>query len=179
MATSENFFQLFGFTPAFRVDLKSLSAKYRELQRAAHPDRFAGGTAGDQLLSVQYAATINQAYQILKNPLKRAIYLLEIKGIDINKEHSFKLGPDFLMQQIEYREHLESLADSANPQAELLELRQELTALQDRLHSAFERSYSQGSEEELNNAVEIVNKLQFVDKMLLELERKEDEWLGL
>jgi len=179
LASSENFFALFGLAPVFRIDAKRLAAKYRELQRTAHPDRFAGSTAGDQLVSVQYAATINEAFQVLKSPLKRAIYLLELKGIDVNKEHSFNLGPDFLMQQIEFRERLESITSESLPEEALTELRSELTELQSRLHAAFEQHYNQGSEQGLNNAAQTVNKLQFIDKMLLEVERKEDEWLGI
>jgi len=179
LASSQNYYSLFGLAPVFRIDPRQLSAKYRELQRTAHPDRFAGSTVGDQLASVHYAATINEAFQVLKSPLKRAIYLLELKGIDVNKEHSFNLGPDFLMQQIEFRERLESITSEAQPDQALAQLRTELTELQSRLHMAFENHYNQGSEQGLNNAAQIVNKLQFVDKMLLEVERKEDERLGI
>ena len=71
-----NYFQLFGLETQFTIDLAKLSTLYQTLQKKVHPDRFANASSQDQLLAVKKSTLINDAYQTLKNPLKRAQYLL-------------------------------------------------------------------------------------------------------
>ena len=67
-----NYFQLFGLETQFTIDLAKLSTLYQTLQKKVHPDRFANASSQDQLLAVKKSTLINDAYQTLKNPLKRA-----------------------------------------------------------------------------------------------------------
>ena len=103
-----DYFALFGLPKAADLDGDSLRDKYRQLQAAAHPDRFAGASDSDKRAALQMASRVNDGYQILQNPLRRAAYLLELRGITAFAEDNTAMPPAFLMQQLEWREALES-----------------------------------------------------------------------
>ena len=103
-----DYFALFGLPKTADLDGDSLRDKYRQLQAAAHPDRFAGASDSDKRAALQMASRVNDGYQILQNPLRRAAYLLELRGITAFAEDNTAMPPAFLMQQLEWREALES-----------------------------------------------------------------------
>ncbi|MEC5213256.1 molecular chaperone HscB [Polaromonas sp. CG_9.5] len=100
-------FELFGIPVQFAQDRVQLDARWKELQREAHPDKFAAQGAAAQRVAMQWSVRINEAYQRLKNPMKRASYLCELNGAPINAENNTAMPSDFLMQQMEWREALE------------------------------------------------------------------------
>ena len=105
-------FTLLGLPRSFALDRAVLDAQWKALQAKVHPDRFAaeGGTA--QRVAMQWAVRVNEAYQRLKDPLKRAAYLCELAGVPVQSESNTAMPSDFLIQQMEWREALEE-ADSA------------------------------------------------------------------
>jgi len=114
MNLQSNDFELFGVPPRFAQDRAGLDARWKELQREAHPDRFAAQGAAAQRVAMQWSVRINEAYQRLKDPLKRAAYLCELHGAPVNAENNTAMPPAFLMQQMEWRETLdEARAPSA------------------------------------------------------------------
>jgi molecular chaperone HscB len=102
-----NDFELFDLPVQFALDSAVLDARWKELQREAHPDKFAAQGASAQRLAMQWSVRINEAYQRLKNPLKRAMYLCELHGAPIEAESNTAMPPDFLMQQMQWREALD------------------------------------------------------------------------
>ena len=68
-------FELFGLPRRFALDRSELDTRWRELQAEVHPDRFAVEGAAAQRVAMQWAVRVNEAYQRLKDPLKRAAYL--------------------------------------------------------------------------------------------------------
>lgn len=100
-------FELFGIPMQFSQDRAQLDARWKELQREAHPDKFAAQGAAAQRVAMQWSVRINEAYQRLKNPLKRASYLCELNGAPINAEDNTAMPRDFLMQQMEWHEALD------------------------------------------------------------------------
>lgn len=66
-------FALFQMQPAFQLDLDQLSARYLELARGVHPDRFADASEAEQRRALEQSANLNEAYQTLKSPAKRAL----------------------------------------------------------------------------------------------------------
>ncbi|MEY3201091.1 MAG: hypothetical protein RIR70_641, partial [Pseudomonadota bacterium] len=46
----------------------------------------------------------NEAYRTLKSPVPRALYLLNLKGIEAGAEAHTSLSSEFLMEQMEWRE---------------------------------------------------------------------------
>ena len=99
-------FALFGLPERFAIDLAQLDAKWKQLQGAAHPDRFATETAAAQRVAMQWAIRINEAWRRLKDPLARAAYLCSLHGADIEAESNTSMPGAFLMQQMEWREAL-------------------------------------------------------------------------
>jgi len=107
MNLQSNDFELFGVPMQFAQDRAQLDARWKELQREAHPDKFAAQGPAAQRLAMQWSVRINEAYQRLKDPLKRASYLCELHGAPINAENNTAMPAVFLMQQMEWREALE------------------------------------------------------------------------
>ena len=107
MNLQSNDFELFGVPVQFAQDRLVLDARWKELQREAHPDKFAAQGASAQRVAMQWSVRINEAYQRLKQPLKRASYLCELGGAPINAETNTAMPPAFLVQQMEWREALD------------------------------------------------------------------------
>ena len=103
MNLNDSDFTLFDVPERFAQDRGALDARWTLLQREAHPDRFAGQGAAAQRIAMQWSVRINEAYQRLKDPLKRAAYLCELHGAPINAEDNTAMPSVFLMQQMEWR----------------------------------------------------------------------------
>jgi molecular chaperone HscB len=100
-------FELFGLPTAFELDRSQIDLQWKSLQREAHPDRFASEGAAAQRIAMQWSVRINEAYNRLKDPLKRAAYLCELNGAAVNAENNTNMPSAFLMQQMEWREALD------------------------------------------------------------------------
>jgi molecular chaperone HscB len=113
MNLNDTDFQLFAVPATFAQDRAALDARWKELQREAHPDRFAAQGAAAQRVAMQWSVRINEAYQRLKDPIRRASYICELHGAPLNAENNTAMPPDFLMQQMEWREALDDAGDMA------------------------------------------------------------------
>jgi molecular chaperone HscB len=98
---------MFGLPAAFELDRSQIDLQWKSLQREAHPDRFASEGAAAQRIAMQWSVRINEAYNRLKDPLKRAAYLCELNGAAVNAENNTNMPSAFLMQQMEWREALD------------------------------------------------------------------------
>ncbi len=171
---ADDYFQLFGLTAGFDIDLGELSQRYRHLQRSLHPDRFAQATQREQRLAVQRAALINDAYDTLKDPVKRGKYLLRQRGLDVDQDTP-QLDAEFLMQQMSLREALEQARAAAQPQQHLLPLREQAQSHCDALQAELAQALRQDTDETLQDAARLVHKLQFFHKLLAEIAQLEHE----
>jgi len=170
----QNHFELFGLEPGFELDLDSIAARYRDLQRAVHPDKFANASDQERLLSVQQAAQINEAYQTLKSPLARARYLLELQGVALDDTDT-AMDPMFLMEQMEMRESLAGVRGKSDPFAALMALRDTIEGKETALIASLSEAFASGEQAALEGARDTVRKLQFMEKLLSELEELEEE----
>jgi molecular chaperone HscB len=100
-------FELFEIPAQFAQDRSVLDTKWKDLQREAHPDKFAAQGAAAQRIAMQWSVRINEAYNRLKDPLKRATYLCELNGAPIQAHTNTSMPTAFMMMQIEWRETLE------------------------------------------------------------------------
>jgi molecular chaperone HscB len=107
-------FELFRLPQRFAQERADIDQRWKELQREAHPDRFAAQGASAQRAALQWSVRINEAYQRLKDPLKRAAYLCELRGAPIQAENNTAMPPEFLMEQMEWREALDEAHDEAD-----------------------------------------------------------------
>ncbi len=117
-------FELFGIDRRFALDPAALDARWRALQTEVHPDKFAAQGAAAQRVAMQWAVRVNEAYQRLKDPLKRAAYLCELNGAAIEAENNTSMPKSFLMQQMEWREALDDARTVAAVEALHAELSQ-------------------------------------------------------
>ena len=169
-----NYFQLFDIEAFFDVDLNQLSQTYQTLQKAVHPDKFAHASAQEQLIAVQKSSQINDGYQTLKQPLKRAEYLLTQRGVELPNEQQSFSDNSFLMRQMELREMLAEVKFSDDVESSL-ENAQQMLSQEYQLH--FEKMRAQinaNNADENAKACENLRKLKFYQKLNIEVERLED-----
>ena len=114
MRLADDDFTLFGLPERHALDRAELDARWRQLQAEVHPDRFAGEGAAAQRVAMQWALRVNEAYQRLKDPLKRAAYLCQRRGASIQAQDNTAMPAAFLMQQMQWREALEEAASAAD-----------------------------------------------------------------
>ena len=105
-------FTLLGLPRQFAQERSQLDSAWKALQARVHPDRFAAEGAAAQRVAMQWAVRVNEAYQRLKDPLKRAAYLCELNGAPIEAENNTAMPAAFLMQQMQWREDLEDARSS-------------------------------------------------------------------
>lgn len=103
-------FELFGLPQRFAQERTEIDGRWKELQREAHPDRFAAQGAQAQRAALQWSVRINEAYRRLKDPLQRAAYLCELLGAPIDAHSNTAMPADFLAEQMEWREALDEAA---------------------------------------------------------------------
>lgn len=164
-----NYFALFQLPVQFPLDGAVLSARYRDLQRVIHPDRHAHASDQEKRLAQQHATLINDAYHTLRDDLKRAQYLLRLKGGDPGQRQVH--DPEFLMEQIELREELtgiEQVRDSGRLDALFKHIRQLENNCKQALLDAF------AAPDRLEQASDAVVKWQFIRKLAEEAESLEE-----
>lgn len=165
---TRNHFELFGLTPAFRLDPERLEHGYREIQSRVHPDKFAHLGEHERRISMQWATHANEAYQTLKKPLGRARYLLHLHGIDTEEESNTTMPPEFLMRQMEWREAIGEAKDAQDiPGMERLHAR--LTAEMRESHAELGRLLDE--RKDYAQAAARVRELRFMEKLAEEVDR--------
>ena len=169
---SQNYFELFGLPVGFDVDAAALVATFRDLQSQLHPDRFATADEKQRRLSVQGASWVNEAFQTLKDPMRRARYLLELRGVAFNDETETSSDPEFLMEQMELREALGEVREAPDAWAALDEIGDRIRAHDRALTDSFRTAFAAGDDAAAKNAV---LKMKFFRRLQEELERLEAE----
>lgn len=101
-------FALFGVKPAFAVDLETIERARERALVKVHPDRFADRSAAERRIAEQWTARINEAWDLLRDPVRRAAWLCGANGAPLNAETDTSMPPAFLMRQIEWREAQEA-----------------------------------------------------------------------
>ena len=148
-------FELMGLPRQFALDRAMLDERWKELQKQAHPDRFAGEGGVAQRVAMQWSVRINEAYQRLKHPLKRAAYLCELFGVPVRAEDNTAMPTDFLIQQMEWREALEE----ATVKRKMLQKCEQLLV----------------SEVGAQEAVQTVRSLMFVERFAQDIDRRREQ----
>lgn len=159
-------FTLFQLEPAFDIDTAALEQTYRSLAARFHPDRHAAASVFEQKQAMMMASAVNEAYRILKNPIDRAAYLLEQHNIHADSPEHTSFPPEFLMQQMEWRETLEE-ARAQNNQAALRALEADIQAEQNTLLSALQTAFKQTDH---HNAANLVRQGRFLNKLRQEIQ---------
>jgi molecular chaperone HscB len=114
--TRRDKFAFFGFAPAFDVDQAKLEEEFRALSRKLHPDRFARASAQERRYSLEQTTLLNDAYKTLRDPVKRAEHLLELRGVSGTPQ----MSPAFLEETMAEREKLLDAKMAGEPLDELV-----------------------------------------------------------
>jgi molecular chaperone HscB len=170
MNLNDTDFELFAVPARFAQDRAALDARWKELQREAHPDRFAAQGAAAQRVAMQWSVRINEAYQRLKDPIKRASYLCALNGAPIDAEKNTAMPPDFLHQQMEWREEL----DDARDTAALEKLWAEVEAGRARALSSLDSLIDEKGD--YPGAARQVRALMFIERFAHDIEAKSEQW---
>jgi molecular chaperone HscB len=157
-----NHFELLGLPLAYSIDPSRLESGYRALQSRVHPDRYAAATEAERRVALQWAARANEAYRTLRDPVGRARYLLSLKGFDTGEESNTAMPPDFLMQQMEWREAVAE-ASAGGDTARLAGLRDELREERAGMLRMLERAIDADSN--YDAGCSLVRKLRFIEKL--------------
>ncbi|GGI17774.1 Fe-S protein assembly co-chaperone HscB [Oxalicibacterium faecigallinarum] len=166
----QNHFELFHLPQQFAVDLGALDRAYHDVQNQVHPDRFANASDAEKRVAMQWATRANEAYKTLKSPFKRAAYLCELNGVDLEVESNTAMPVAFLMQQMEWREALDDARAGKDPHA--------LDALDRSLRSerkdALAAIAMQLDSQDFTQAASLVRQLMFLEKFSEEVANAQD-----
>ena len=169
MNLQSNDFELFGLEQKFSQDRAAIDARWKELQREAHPDKFAAQGASAQRVAMQWSVRINEAYQRLKDPLKRAAYLCELNGAPINAENNTAMPASFLMQQIEWRESLDEAKTAENMHKIALQANEYMREQLLKIEQFIDDQHN------FKQAVDHVRSLMFVERFTTEVDARIDQ----
>ena len=162
-------FELFGLEAQFAQDRAAIDARWKDLQREAHPDKFAAQGGAAQRLAMQWSVRINEAYQRLKDPLKRAAYLCELNAAPVNAENNTAMPSAFLMQQMEWREALDDAVNIRD--LELLGLQ-----VNSRKRETLEKCEQLlDAQQDYPQAVQQVRALMFIERFARDVESRLDQ----
>jgi molecular chaperone HscB len=168
----QSHFELFGLPRAFGLDKEALEKAYREIQSRVHPDRFAHAGDAERRASLQWTTRVNEAYRTLKDPVQRGRHLLDLHGVDVAFETNTQMPSDFLLQQLELREELESATgkrDASRLDRLRTALRSQKQLLEHQIGDAID------SKADYPGAAELVRKLMFLDRLDAEIDAAYEE----
>ncbi|MET0048336.1 MAG: co-chaperone HscB [Sedimenticola sp.] len=172
---SKNYFELFGLSAGYIIDTEQLAGRYRELQRVVHPDRYASASEQERRLSMQGATRINEAFDTLKDPILRARYLLSLNGIDVDAQKETTQDTAFLMEQLELREQLEEAKQAEDPYEVITDLMNGINRKINTLVGQMAVQFEAATPDQLEQAREILRKMQFLQKLRYDAESLEAE----
>jgi molecular chaperone HscB len=159
-------FDLFGLAATFDVDPDELDRRWKQLQRQVHPDHYSTQTTADKRLAMQWSLRVNEAYQRLKHPVRRAAYLCELNGVPIRAEGNTSMPADFLIQQMQWREELEAAHELADIEVLRQQVKNEMQILLQQCAQSIEQ------ETQWVQAAESVRALMFIERFLQDVDNR-------
>jgi molecular chaperone HscB len=99
-------FSTLGIERTFDVDLAKVEGRHRDLSRTLHPDRHAAGGATERRVALSKAIEVNEAFRIVKDPIRRAEALFQLAGVAVGERNEPRAAPELLMDMMEQREAL-------------------------------------------------------------------------
>ncbi|OIN01041.1 Fe-S protein assembly co-chaperone HscB [Polynucleobacter sp. QLW-P1DATA-2] len=165
LSASDDYFRFFGLNQQFKLDLPALDQAYLAIQKEVHPDRHARGSETEQRLAMQMATLANTAFQTLKNPIQRGLYLCQLHGVDAKLETNTAMPAAFLMKQMEWRENLDEQAEDLPAlEAMMIEVEQSKADILAEITQAIDGAKN------YVRAAELLRGLLFIDKFAIELD---------
>jgi molecular chaperone HscB len=164
---TRNYFELFGLPARFSINLGTLENAYRRLQGELHPDRHVSNSEMQRRISLQLSTTVNDAYRTLRHPTSRAQCLIDMAAQSDAKQFGTAVPPAFLIEQMEWREAIESACaaqDILELEAIARRLRNEMTMQEKNLAEALD------TRNDFQSASIKVNELRFYERLRTEID---------
>ena len=178
---SKNFFRFFGLEPKLVVDLPELQKRFYQLSRQWHPDKFGRKAADEQAQALEATAILNDGYRTLKDPVKRAEYLLTEEGFPIGEQRSKDVPPELLEEVFELNMMLEELKsgdEDARQQLEaaklkFFDLRSGVDGELERLFEKYDASDAQSetAKQALHEVRGILNRRRYIENLIRDVDR--------
>jgi molecular chaperone HscB len=175
-----NHFEIFGLAPSVELDVSALEEKYRALALQAHPDRAAGADAATRRKMAEQTASLNEALKVLRDPVRRAFYLLKLRGVDLENETAAakqKMPPEFLEEVMERREALDAARQSKDL-AKAQAMGDEVRGLLDAALAKAKAALGRPDEAAMAEATLELARVRYFTRYLEEVEAIEDEALS-
>ena len=173
--SSRDFFELFSLESQYLIDLDQLKSRFRDLQIQYHPDKYASAPESEKLLAVQMSSLLNDAFEVLSHPVKRAKYLLEKLGVDLQKDRA--ISQEILIEQMTLREELEEILETSDMDEKENNLENLLQRLMEMFKSCDEfmvlNAKGKFNEEYLLQELkQVLSRMLFINKLKLEIEKE-------
>lgn len=172
-----NHFEVFGLAPTLELDVKALEQRLRELSLEHHPDRYTNADARTRLLALEKTTALNDAFKVLKDPIRRAFHVLQLRGVDLENESraaQAKMPLEFLEEVMERRERLEAL----KRQKDLAGARTMADEIGRELAGAMERAKAALGKDDLTEATHQLGRVRYFTRFIDEVESLEEEALS-
>jgi molecular chaperone HscB len=168
-------FATLGIERRFTVDIQALEKTHRELSRALHPDKFVGAGPTERRTALGKAVEVNEAWRVVKDPIRRAEALFELAGIAVGERNEPRPSPALLMDMMEQRELLAE-ARAARDASRVNELADAIDARARAAEQALADGFAAaaGAKEKLEALVPRLGELRFYRGFLEEVSAFED-----
>jgi molecular chaperone HscB len=171
------YFELLGIPRSLNLSLEVLQKRYYELSRKLHPDRFMQKPEAERQRALDLSSTLNDAYRTLRDPVKRAMYVLAQEGFEIGEQRSKDVPPELLEEVFELNMALEELRggdDSARPQLESARenFTRMLGSVDRELEKLFEQYDTAPSREALAPIRAVLNRRKYILNLVNEVEKE-------
>ena len=169
-----DYYELFGIPRTLNISLADLQKRFYELSRQLHPDRFMRKSEAERQQALDMSSALNDANRTLKDPIKRAQYLLKLEGLDIGEQGSKDVPPELLEEVFELNMALEEMRggdDSARPQLEQAEtsFTAMMSDVNQQLQRLFEKYDSAHQGDTLAEIRGLLNRRKYIQNLLNEV----------
>jgi len=178
---SRNFFKFFGLEQKLQVDAEALQKRFYELSKQWHPDRFSRKSRNEQAEALEATAVLNDGYRTLRDPVKRAEYLLKEEGFPIGEQRSKDVPPELLEEVFELNMMLEELksGDSGareqltTAQGNFVKLQGEVDRQLENLFAKYDAAevQSETAKQALHEIRGMLNRRRYIDNLLRDVDR--------
>ena len=171
-----DYFELLGVPRSLNLSLDELQKSYYDLSRQVHPDRFMQKPEAERQRALDMSSALNDAYRTLKDPIKRAQYLLTLEGFDVGEQRSKDVPPELLEEVFELNMALEEMRsgdESARPQIEQAEktFTNMLAETDGQIEALFGQYDTERSRDVLVEIRNVLNRRKYIQNLVSEVEK--------
>ena len=172
----EDYYQLLGLERKLKLSLDDLQRRFYDLSRQLHPDRFMRKPERERQYSLDASSILNDAYRTLRDPVKRAQYVLSREGFDIGEQRSKDVPPELLEEVFELNMALEEMKqgdEGARPQLEAAEknFTKMLGETDQQLDNLFEQYDAAASRDVLAQVRATLNRRKYIQNLVNEVHK--------